>query len=73
MMPTKREVERIFRNAGLSCRQAKAVIAKGYVEGLRGDLSSEAIAEAEAYFSEPSSSDRVGDLLIRAEMLASSH
>jgi hypothetical protein len=69
MMPSKREVEQIFRNAGLGSRQAKAVISRGWIEGLRDDLSPEQITAAEDYFSEPEP-DSVADLLFRAGILA---
>jgi hypothetical protein len=72
MMPSKRETEKAFRDAGLSARQAKAVISKGYIEGLRDDLTPEQIAAAEEYLAEPER-DSIADLLIRAELLGSSH
>jgi len=68
-MISKRDTEKIFRHAGLSARQAKAVLSVGYVEGLRDDLSPEQIAAAEDYFSEPEP-DNVADLLFRAGILA---
>jgi ATP-dependent Clp protease, protease subunit len=77
--PTARDLERIMRDAGLSSRQAKAVLAEGYKavsrdeepEPVEPPVVAEAPREVEPPAPQPKS--RVADLLIRAETLAPSH
>ncbi len=63
MILTKRKVERVYRQCGLSRRDAKAVVAVGYYKGLGIEPPPEKAPP------ERTKDQRVADLLARAEIL----
>jgi ATP-dependent Clp protease, protease subunit len=77
-MPTARDLEKIMRDAGLSTKQAKALLADGFKAVSRDEdpvpVADPVVVDAprEVEQPKPQPKNRVADLLIRAEILAPS-
>jgi len=74
--PTVRDLEQALRDAGLSNKQAKAILAEGIKDGVRDELPAEKpelpVEDAPRDVEQPApkKKDRTNDLLIRAERIA---
>lgn len=75
-VPSIRDMERILRDGGCPTKAAKSILAKGYSEGLRDEGATEdppvVPEQRDVAPKKPARTDRVTDLLVRAEILAPS-